>query len=105
MNKTEHLLACLAEEAAEIGQAVGKALRFGLKDGYPGTDRTNEQDIANEVCDLAAIVEMLVDCGAIPPPWHGQRMAEKKAKVEKFMRYAEGLGTLTPNASNKGPAL
>lgn len=104
MNRTEHLLACLTEEAGEVAQAVGKALRFGLTDGYPGTDRTNEQDIANEVCDLAAIVEMLVDCGAIPPPWVRQRMAAKKAKVEEFMRYAEQRGTLAPNVESKGLA-
>lgn len=27
MNKTEHLLTCLAEECAEVGQAAAKALR------------------------------------------------------------------------------
>ena len=49
MNRTEHLLACLAEECAEVAQAVGKALRFGLDDGYPGTDRKNADDIAKEL--------------------------------------------------------
>ena len=36
MNKAEHLLATFAEECAETQQAIGKALRFGHKDGYPG---------------------------------------------------------------------
>lgn len=31
MNKAEHLLTCLAEECAEIQQAVSKALRFGVE--------------------------------------------------------------------------
>ncbi len=34
MNKTEYLLVCLAEECAEIQQAVDKALRFGLDVGF-----------------------------------------------------------------------
>jgi len=37
MNRTEHLLVCLAEECAEVGQAVAKALRFGLDDGRTRT--------------------------------------------------------------------
>lgn len=97
MNRTEHLLVCLAEECAEVGQAVGKALRFGLADGYPGTDRTNAQDITSEVADLFAIVEMLVEYGAIQTSWGEPRLSNKKKKVEEFLRYAEERGTLVSN--------
>jgi len=48
MNKTEYLLVCLAEECAEIQQAVDKALRFGLDVGFPGGKTTNAQDISRE---------------------------------------------------------
>lgn len=97
MNRTEHLLVCLAEECAEVGQAVSKALRFGLTDGYPETDRTNATDIAFEVSDLFAVIEMLVECGAIQPCWGEPRLSNKKKKIEEFMRYAEERGTLTAN--------
>ena len=56
MNKTEHLLACLAEECAEVQHAVAKALRFGLDDGYPGAASTNAQDIAREFADVLAFM-------------------------------------------------
>jgi hypothetical protein len=52
MNIHEHLLTCLAEESGEIAQAAHKALRFGIDDGYPGTERTNRRDIVQEVNDL-----------------------------------------------------
>ena len=96
MNRTEHLLVCLAEECAEVGQAAAKALRFGLDDGYPCTDRTNEGDLLNELNDLFAVVEMLHDVGIW---WRidSEAVAAKKAKIEKFMEYAEQRGTLTHN--------
>jgi hypothetical protein len=47
MNRTEHLLVCLAEECGEVIQSVGKALRFGLDHGYSDRTTTNAQDIAH----------------------------------------------------------
>ena len=93
MDKKEHLLTCLTEECAEVQQAVAKALRFGLGDGYPGTDRTNEGDLLNELNDLFAVVEMLRDVGIW---WRidGDAVAAKKAKIETFMEHAKQRGTL-----------
>lgn len=99
MNKTEHLLTCLAEECAEVQQSVTKALRFGLDDGYPGTDRTNRGDLANELTDLFAVLEMLEDDGILERRGSMRKeIDQKKAKVCEFMRYAEQRGTLAPNA-------
>lgn len=99
MNRTEHLLTCLAEECAEVQQAIAKALRFGLDDGYPGAASTNAQDIAREFLDVLAVVEMLEADGAISlPPNKLARISQKKARVGEYMSYAEQCGTLTPNA-------
>jgi hypothetical protein len=35
INETDHLLACLAEECAEVSQRVMKALRFGINEIQP----------------------------------------------------------------------
>lgn len=96
MNKQEHLLTCLAEEAGEIVQAVGKALRFGLKDGYPGTDRTNEKDIQTECNHLIAVMEMLIDSGVGTPciAMRGRDITKKKEKVIKYMEHAKQQGAL-----------
>ena len=96
MTRTEHLLVCLAEEAAEIQQAVSKALRFGLQDGYPDTDRTNARDIMLEWCDLSAIITMLQYDNVLPRDIHQRNhYIAKREKVEKYLEYAKSQGTTT----------
>lgn len=97
MTKQEHLLTCLAEECAEVQQAVAKALRFGLTDGYPNTDRTNAGDIARELADLVAVAEMLEESGAVPRSHTLWDIEQKKAKVQTFLEYAKLKETLCPN--------
>lgn len=103
MTESEHLLMCLAEEAGEIVQACAKALRFGLDDGYPGTNRTNAWDISNESTDLMAVLEVLHEHGDLEwlLPDCAKRMEAKKAKVREFMEYARKRGTLMSNAGIK----
>ena len=95
MNRTEHLLTCLAEECAEVQQAIAKALRFGLDDGRPGAGSSNAQDIGREFVDVVALMEMLVDSGVIKlPPNRLARTEQKKSRVEEWMAYAEQRGAL-----------
>ncbi len=92
MNDTEHLLVCLAEECAEIQQAVAKALRFGLEDNYKNT--TPAADIARECCDLIAVIELLEEAGVIRKTGTIQEIEKKKARVRYYMEYAREHGTL-----------
>mgnify|MGYP001586058321 CR=1 FL=1 len=96
MNAREHLLVCLAEEAAEVVQAVTKALRFGLHDSYPGYagGLTNEEAVYAELNDLLAVVEMLEDDGSLTPFMGVQSRGQKQAKVRKFMEHARRNGAL-----------
>lgn len=57
MEIKDHLLACIGEEAGEVQQAVGKALRFGLLDKNPNTTSTNWVDLRKEIHDLVAVFE------------------------------------------------
>ena len=93
MTETEHLLVCLAEECAEIQQAVGKALRFGLQDSYK--DSTPAEDIARECCDLIAVLEMLEELGAIKKSRTIRDIEFKMCRVRHYMDYARDRGTLT----------
>lgn len=61
-------LAMLAEECGEVVQVIGKILRHGyesyhpkdLFNGYPKPGaETNRDLLANEVCDLLAVVQMM----------------------------------------------
>lgn len=101
MNRTEHLLSCLAEECAEVAQRVSKALRFGLDEVQPGQPHTNAQRIGQEFHDLLAVVEMLEEEGSLDRPTDTHAIERKKAKVLAFMEYAEQCGTLTPNAQDQ----
>lgn len=95
MNKIEHLLTCLAEECAEIQQAISKALRFGLDDGHPEKTTTNAQDIAKECVDIIAIIEMLEDEGILKKIGTIQAINQKKIQVLHYMKYAKERGTLS----------
>lgn len=102
MNHQEHLLTCIAEEGGELAQAAlqlsqaaHKALRFGVDDGYPGTDRTNRGDLVRETNDLIGVLEALQEAGvALPGLFDRASIDAKKSKVSQWMGYAYGLGTL-----------
>lgn len=93
MNQQEHLLSCLAEEAGELVHACGKALRFGLEDGHPNTDTTNEDDILNELTDIIAVACLLLKA-------HPEDLIDdvaiqvKREKVLEHMSYAQSTGHL-----------
>lgn len=87
-DRERYLIACLAEECAEVTQACMKALRFGLSDGYPGTTRTNAKDIHRESCDLVAILSLLSDEGIIEKPDYNL-VEEKIARTERYWVYAQ----------------
>jgi NTP pyrophosphatase (non-canonical NTP hydrolase) len=95
MNTTEHLLTCLAEECAELQQAISKALRFGLQDRYPGSNTTNAQDIAKESIEVLALIELLQEQGIISKPRGTKDMVNaKRNRVNEYMKYAKTTGAL-----------
>jgi len=95
MNLQEHLLVCLAEECSEVTQACTKALRFGLGNGYPGTDRTNLTDIQAEMADLMAVYKMLMLHINESDQVSALAMSEKTERVKKYLLYSAERGTIT----------
>ena len=98
LNRSEHLLTVLAEEAGEVVQAVSKAIRFGLDETYEKKQEgTNAERLAKELADLAAVVDALVEEGVWSyRPY--ESVADKRAKREKlehWMRYSDSLGLLS----------
>ena len=97
MNKNEYLLTCLSEECSEISQNVGKTLRFGINDRniLNPSGPTNKERLVEELNDLLAITEMLIDCDILPAEWQNRlNIDTKKSKVKKFMDYSIKQGTL-----------
>jgi hypothetical protein len=111
MTVEEHLLACLAEECAEISEQcsrvvvrVTKALRFGPDEVQPGQLLDNVQRIAAEVADLVGVFELLEEAGLVTR----DQVEVKKRKVAAFMDYAGRIGALErpdlPGESRTGEA-
>lgn len=103
MTRTEHLLAILAEECAEVTQRATKALRFGLSEVKPGQAETNAEQLVREIVDLRAVVDMLETEGAIPRFHPVNTIMRKQAQVEKYLAYSAALGLLTAEPSPPSP--
>ena len=95
VNRTEYLLACLAEEAVEVAQRATKAMRFGCDEVQPGQELSNTQRIRQELSDLIAVAEMLEEAGVPVLPLEVDAIDRKKAKVAAFMEYSRSCGTLS----------
>lgn len=102
MTTQEHLLTVVAEECAEVAQAITKALRFGLDDAHPKNGNLgNRELIAREVEDLLGALKMLELRGIIRPPTHLGIM-NKRARVHEFLEYSKRVGTLTDSNMDCG---
>jgi NTP pyrophosphatase (non-canonical NTP hydrolase) len=97
MNRSEHLLTCLAEECAEVAQRVSKALRFGLAEVQPGQPLNNAERIMEELDDLFSVANILMEDAILHRAngLSGITIAAKRAKIEKFMAISREQGTLT----------
>jgi homoserine acetyltransferase len=110
MNRLEHLLTILAEEAAEVTQAATKALRFGLEEVFPETGKSNLHRLIVEKLELTAVTEMLMAellllgisaDDHLPIESVRHIIAAKKERVEKYLEYSKQCGTLQENSSNE----
>jgi hypothetical protein len=103
MNKVEHLLTILGEEAVDIAHRASKAKRFGLEEIEPGCALTNAQRIKQEMVDMEVAFDLLHEevCGVEwwPDPadrdWYFKARDAKRAKILKFLDYSKSVGTLT----------
>src|SRR5260221_9159444 len=99
VNRTEHLIACLAEECNEVAQRATKALRFGLDEIQPEQNLTNFERLFAEFTDLTAVMGMLQEETNHRALVKLNDVATKQEKVRKYMDYAESQGALQPSPS------
>jgi NTP pyrophosphatase (non-canonical NTP hydrolase) len=83
---TREIILILSEECAEVAKEVSKIMRFGPDQIKPGKDKTNIQVLEEELGDLLAMIELLVDKD-IGVTTGGLELA-KKAKFEKLKKWS-----------------
>ena len=83
---TREIILILSEECAEVAKEVSKIMRFGPDQVKPGKDKTNIQVLEEELGDLLAMIELLVDKN-VGVTKQGLTKA-KKAKFEKLKKWS-----------------
>lgn len=64
-DKTTEVMLILQEECAEVIQAISKCLRFGIDNYKPGKPKTNREHLEEELGDLLAMIDILLESGEI----------------------------------------
>jgi hypothetical protein len=85
-NETKEILTILQEECAEAIVDISKCFRFGPDQMMPGTDTTNIQLLQNELGDIQAMIELLLEKN-IGVTEEGINIA-KKNKFEKLKTWS-----------------
>ena len=85
MNEREReVMNILSEECAEVIQAISKCHRFGLNNIKPGKPKTNREHLEEEIGDLLAMVDILLDMNVVTTDALQQA---KVAKIEKLKKW------------------
>ena len=85
MDKEREILSITQEECAEVIQAISKCFRFGLDQVKPGKPKTNREHLEEEIGDLLAMVEILVDKNMVSGESIEKAM---EAKIEKLKKWS-----------------
>jgi len=73
------------EECSEVAQAISKCFRFGLNNYKPNGKQTNRCHLEEEIGDLVAMFEILVDKGIVSKE---KINSAAKQKVEKLRQWS-----------------
>ena len=83
---TKEILLILQEECAEVTQAISKCFRFGPDQIKPGKNRTNINMLQEELGDLLAMIDLLIN-QKVGVTEEGLNKA-KRAKREKLKEWS-----------------
>ena len=89
-NQVKEILCITQEECAEVSQSVSKIFRFGWESKHPKTGVNNREHLEEEIGDLLAMVDILVEKCIISD---SNVNVARKAKREKLKTWSsiEGL--------------
>lgn len=85
MNDIEkEILSITQEECAEVIQAISKSLRFGWASKHPNGGKTNLENLEEELGDLRAMVEIMIEHGLVREDHISSAQDKKYAKLKQW---------------------
>jgi NTP pyrophosphatase (non-canonical NTP hydrolase) len=82
MNKqVKEVMDITQEECAEVIQAISKISRFGIDNFKPGKPKTNREHLEEELGDMLAMVDIMLEKGVVSLD---KLNIAKAAKIEKL---------------------
>lgn len=81
-NEIKEILCITQEECAEVSQAVSKIFRFGWESKHPKTGVNNKEHLEEEIGDLLAMVDILVEKCIISDSAVNEARQKKKEKLK-----------------------
>ena len=89
-SKTKEILDITQEECAEVVVAVSKISRFGIDNFKPGKPLTNREHLEEEVGDLLAMVDLMIEHKIINVDSVETARIAKKEKLKQWSNiYAD----------------
>lgn len=83
MDKVSKEIFCITqEECAEVTQAISKIFRFGFDSVHPVTNKSNMQSLEEEVGDLLAMIDIMVERCIVSDDKINQARQAKKEKLK-----------------------
>jgi transcriptional regulator of heat shock response len=80
-NKIQETLDILQEECAEIIVEISKCRRFGLHSKHYRTEIPHQEMLVNEIGDVLAMVDILIDQGLVDEQTLNKAKQNKKEKL------------------------
>lgn len=84
-NQVKEIFCITQEECAEVTQSISKIFRFGFDSVHPITNKTNQQSLEEEVGDLLAMIDIMVEKCVVSDE---QINIARKAKREKLKKWS-----------------
>jgi NTP pyrophosphatase (non-canonical NTP hydrolase) len=81
-DETKEIFCIAQEECAEVTQAISKVFRFGMVSRYE--DRTNKERLEEEIGDLLAMIEIMVEKCIISDSAVNEARIAKRKKLKTW---------------------
>ena len=88
-NQIREIMNILQEECAEVIQAVSKINRFGINNFKPGKPKTNGEHLEEELGDVLAMIDLLVETRVVSKDKLAEANQAKKIKLQTWSNIYE----------------